>query len=464
MKHKVKLLKEWKGHAIGTVLEVDAESYKELKDGEMAEDVKEPEKSAGDFAAIQKGMIEKATGAAVEAVEAKLKELASDSTKMIHISVKDRSDDDPCHGYLPGNTKSLKDISPQEVNYAFGNFAADVLHATKGREPERLMKSRERSEGVLRKAAGDGMIVSSDTDGGYLIFSAASQMIQTAALENAIVRPRARKISMATQLLRLPYLRDVSHSSGTVYGGINVFFDDELDSYTASKPKLAQIELKLKKITALGYVSDEWVKWSPVTMGSWLIPKFGEAIGFKEDLTFLAGPGGAQPLGLLNSPSSISIALETDQDAGTFVTENSAAMYARLRVKNDGAVCWLMNRSVFPQLPMFNITAGTGGSPVFVNNVAGKPGQTLWGYPIVYTEKVPALGTLGCITLADMSDYLIADDQSGPEVAQSIHLKFEYGQTAFRLTKYIDGQNETDTAFQGVYGDTLSPVVKLAAS
>ncbi|MFA5401672.1 MAG: phage major capsid protein, partial [Dehalococcoidia bacterium] len=88
----------------------------------------------------------------------------------------------------------------------------------------------------------------------------------------------------------------------------------------------------------------------------------------------------------------------------------------------------------------------------------------LWGYPIVWTEKVPALGTAGCVLLTDFSDYTIADDQSGPEIAQSIHLKFDLGQTAFRMTKYIDGQNESATAMTPTYGSTLSPVVEFKAT
>jgi HK97 family phage major capsid protein len=146
------------------------------------------------------------------------------------------------------------------------------------------------------------------------------------------------------------------------------------------------------------------------------------------------------------------------------VLENSTAMFARLRVKKESSVRWIMNRTVFPQLPLFNITAGTGGAPVFTNNVAGSPGQALWGYPIVWTEKVPALGTAGCVILADLSDYAVADDQSGPEIAQSIHLKFDLGQTAFRIVKYIDGQNESASAVTPAYGDTLTPVVEFKAT
>lgn len=462
MKKKIKLLKEYEGHEAGSLLEVDEATYKELIDEGIGEAIKEEDEKSY-TKSMQKALIDNATKAAVEAVQAELRNMAGDGSKMIHISVKDRSDDDPCHGYLPGNSKELKDLTPQEINYAFGNFAADVLRATKGREPERLMKSRERSEQMIKKAAGDGLIVSSDQDGGYLIFSAASRMIQTASLEQAIIRPQASKVSMSTQILRMPYLRDTTHSSGMVYGGIQVYFDDELDQYTASKPKLASIEMKLKKMTALGFVSDEWVKWSPVTLGSFLVPKFGEAIGFKEDVAGINGKGGGQPLGILQSGCKIEVAKEEGQDPNTFVLENSTKMLARLRVKKDSAVCWLMNRTVLPQLPLFNISVGTGGTAVFTNNVSGKPGQALWGYPIVWTEKVPAIGTAGAVTLVDLSDYLLADDQSGPEIAQSIHLKFDYGQTAFRLTKYIDGQNETDTAFTPMNGDPLSPVVTLAA-
>ncbi len=465
MKKKVKLSKEWNGHAAGSVLEVDADTFAEIIEAKAGVEVKDEDEKgfAAMIAASQKAIVDKATDAAVKAVETKLREFASDESKMIHIQVKDRSDDDPTFGFLPGNTKSVKDLSRDEINFAFGRFATDVMRAANGRESETLMKCRERSQKMITKAAGDGMIVGSDQEGGYLIFSAASQMLQTAALEASVVRPRANRVTMSTQLLQLPYLRDQTHATGTVYGGIQVYFDDELGQYTSSKPKLARIELKLKKMTALGFASDEWIKWSPVTLGSWLIPKFGEAIGWKEDLVFLNGPGGAQPLGILNAPCKIQQAKETGQTASTFVLENSTNMFARLKVRQEGKVAWLMNRTVFPQLPLFNVTAGTGGAPVFVNNVGDKPGQRLWGYPIIWTEKVPALGTAGAVSLVDFSDYLIADDQSGPEVAQSIHLKFDYGQTAFRLTKYIDGQNETDAAHQPYKGSTVSPVVTLAA-
>lgn len=467
MKKQIKLLEKWKIHSSGTVLEVDAKTAKELIDAGTAEAyTDEAEKSAEDLEAVQKSMNDKAVGAAVEAVTKMFEKMPEAVSKMHHVSTKDLSDQDPTFGYLPGCTKSAKELTKEEVHYAFGRFAAEVQKAGRdnGREPELLSKCRERSANMVTKAAGDGQIVNSDVDGGYLIFSAASMMLQTAALEESIVRPRASHVTMSTQLLNLPYLRDTDHSTGTVYGGIQVYFDDELQQYTSSKPTLAKLEMKLKKITALGFASDEWIKWSPVTLGSWLIPKFGEAMGWKEDVVFINGKGGSQPLGLLQANCKINIDRETGQKASTFVLENSTAMFSRLRIRKTGSVAWLMNQTMFPQLPLFNVAVGTGGAAVFTNNVGDAPGQKLWGYPILWTEKVPALGTAGMANLIDFSDYLIADDQTGPEIAQSIHLKFDYGQTAFRLTKYIDGQNETDKPFTPLYGSTLSPVVSFRAT
>ena len=473
---KVKLTSKWMGHAAGTELDCDEETAaKILKDkagqeiAEEDEDEEDAGKGKGKKSFDQAAVIKSASDAAVKAIEAQLADKTSAVSKMIHIdTVKDNSDADPTFGYLPGNTKTIKQLSKDEVNYAFGKFAKDVAScANGGHESESLIKCRERSRNMVTKAAGDGMVVGSDQEGGYLIFSAASQMLATATLENAVVRPAANRVTMSTQLLQLPYLRDETHVSGYVYGGIATYFDDELSQYTESKPKLGRLEFKLKKLTALGFASDEWIKWSPVTLGSWLIPRFGEAIAWKEDLVFLNGKGGGQPLGILNSGAAISISGEPNQDASSFVLKNTTKMFARLRVTRDSAVVWLMNRNVFPQLPQMNVVVGTAGAPVFTtglsNTAQDKPGQALWGYPIRYTEKIPALGTAGCVTLTDLSDYTIADDQTGPEIAQSIHLKFDYGQTAFRLTKYIDGQNVTPVAFQPLYGDTLSPVVKLAA-
>lgn len=254
---KLKITKSWMGHAVGTILEVDEKTAKLIIDekaGEMHE-----EKAAHDQSTIDKGIQETASKAAIAAVQDEFQKMAKGESKMLHISVKDCSDEDPTFGYLPGNSRSVKELSKDEVNFAFGCFAKDVKSATEnaGQMSQKLMKCKQRSEALVNKAAGDGMLAGDDESGGYLIFSAASALIQNNSLADAVVRPRANRVTMGTQLLRIPYLRDTDHSTGTVYGGIKVYMDDENAAGTESKPKLEQLEFKLKKMTAMGYASEE---------------------------------------------------------------------------------------------------------------------------------------------------------------------------------------------------------------
>jgi HK97 family phage major capsid protein len=64
---------------------------------------------------------------------------------------------------------------------------------------------------------------------------------------------------------------------------------------------------------------------------------------------------------------------------------------------------------------------------------------TLLGLPIRFTEKVPALGTTGCLSLIDPTQYGTADRQ-GLEVGISEHFLFDTDQIAFRFKIRNDGQ------------------------
>ena len=139
----------------------------------------------------------------------------------------------------------------------------------------------------------------------------------------------------------------------------------------------------------------------------------------------------------------------------------------KLRGINESKVRWLINKTAFPELTGLTVTEGTGGSAIFTTNILGAPGQSLLGYPIIYTDLCPVVGDAKDIVLADFADYVIADDTQGADIAQSIHLKFDYGQNTYRITKFIDGQNIRQKAFTphkaGATAVTdRSTVVKLA--
>ena len=82
--------------------------------------------------------------------------------------------------------------------------------------------------------------------------------------------------------------------------------------------------------------------------------------------------------------------------------------------------------------------------------------------PILHTEQCKAIGTVGDLILADLSHYLVVTHRSGIEVASSIHLKFDYAQTAWRMITYIGGQIMASQVWKDAQGIESAPVVTLA--
>lgn len=473
MKKRIKLLQVWKDHtdkehAIGTVLLVDETTAKELLNGDnpIACSYTEAEEQAEKDAAEARR--EELRGALRTELKEILPQLNSDGRLgTVAITVHEKADDDPVGGYLPERRKEA--WTADEVEYAFGLFAMDVRNAKQsGQYSDRMVAARERAAKQVEKGIKDGTIAKDviatdiDSDGGFLIPTEIARTINVGALEASKVRPSASKLSLGTNALEMPIVEDYDRSSGLVYGGIILYWTGEEETLTESKPKFGAVRVQLHKLTGLAKVTGEMLRWSAVSVGSWLMPMFTNGIGWKEDGAFISGNGSGMPLGVLNAPNLISVAKETGQTADTIVTENVLKMYSR---HLTGTGMFIANRTAFPQLAVMKIDVGTGGAPLWLpmNSIAGQPHQTLMGLPLEYSERVPVLGDEGDIGLFDFRRYVVADDRKGPEVAQSIHLDFDSDKTAFRFIKYVGGMPMDKKAVTPEKGDTLSPFVVVAA-
>jgi len=88
---------------------------------------------------------------------------------------------------------------------------------------------------------------------------------------------------------------------------------------------------------------------------------------------------------------------------------------------------------------------------------------TLFGRPVVPIEQCSALGSVGDIILADLSQYLLID-KGGINAASSIHVRFLYDESVFRFIYRVDGQPIWNKPLQPYKGSgTLSPYVALQA-
>jgi HK97 family phage major capsid protein len=358
-------------------------------------------------------------------------------------------------GYRPATQSDRlpqTEIKPKVDNDGFEKMA-DFFTAAWGETISR--KGVDARLKALNESSGD--------QGGFLVPEQFRAELLRLALEASVVRGRATVIPMGGQTIRMPTVRDTSHSS-TVYGGISGQWVAEAGSVsgTTNEPTFGQVALTAKKLTGYTRVSNELMADSAIALEAALRTMFSEGIAYFEDDAFIAGSGAGQPVGVLNAAALVSVAKETGQAATTVVWENIIKMFSRMHPASLGRAVWYCNPDILPQLATMSLTVGTGGAPVWLaNGVNGAP-PTLLGRPIIYTEKAETLGTAGDIVFSDFSKYLIGDRQA-LEITSSMHDRFTNDQTTWRFIHRVDGRPWIDSAITPRNGsNTLSPFVALA--
>ena len=298
--------------------------------------------------------------------------------------------------------------------------------------------------------------------GGFLVPEEFRAELLSLALEQAVVRPRAMVIPIAQNNIRIPAIRDTSHAS-TVFGGVRAYWTPESGSQTASEPTFAQVSLTAKKLTGYTTASNELLADSAIALSALLGRMFPEALAYFEDDAFINGDGAGEPLGILNADALITVTKETGQAATTLVAENLDKMYSRMLPSSVGNAVWIAHPDTFPQLASLSRAVGTGGSAIWVSNISDGPPSSIYGRPLIFSEKAQTLGTAGDIYFVDLSYYVIADRQA-VTMAASEHVRFTNDEMVWRFVERIDGRPWIDSALTPRNGsNTLSPFVNLAA-
>lgn len=302
------------------------------------------------------------------------------------------------------------------------------------------------------------------SEGGFLIPETLRSELLAVALEQSVVRQRARVIPMET--LRVPFPAiDATSNVSSVYGGVIGYWTEEGAALQASQAAFSRIVLDAKKLTAYTEVPNELISDSAISFQAFLDQIFPEALNFYEDLAFLKGTGVGEPLGALAAGNGaiVQVAKEANQAADTIVWENIVKMYARMLPGSLDRAVWIVSPDTFPELATMALSVGTGGSAIWLNNGVAGPPMTILGRPVIVTEKAPGLlGDLGDISFVDFGFYLIGDRQVMSAMS-SPHFKFQNDQTAYRIIQRVDGKPWLQSAVTPQNnGATLSPFVQLA--
>jgi len=317
----------------------------------------------------------------------------------------------------------------------------------------------EKTYGTVRTKA--ALAEGSGSTGGYLVPPEFYQGIMAVVAEQTFFRKRAFVQPMASATLQFPYLDVTTVQSAGVspfFGGVQMAWTEEAQNRTETEPQFKMMELKAHELSGYAVSSNVLLQDAGIGLEKFLVTLFGQAVGWFEEYAFLQGNGVGKPLGVLNCPAAVSV---TRNAANSVKFVDVATMLSKLLPASQRRAVWVIHPYVLAQLVQL---ADSGGRIIWVPNNGGLqdpvPG-TLFGLPVITTEKVPPLGTKGDCMLLDPQLYVIGDRMQ-IEIAASEHVNFLKNQMTWRVVERVDGQPWLDKAITlQDTSSTVSPFVIL---
>lgn len=317
--------------------------------------------------------------------------------------------------------------------------------------------------GYIQKTLPTGMNETVGGDGGFLIPPEFSNQLLMRTYANDLLSRTTMFPLTTSNNMRIPAINETSRADGSRFGGVQAYWRAEAGSVTNTKPNFELVNLQLNSLMLVVRMTDEVLQDSGA-IETYVNLVADQELAFKIGDSIVNGDGVSKPLGLLNSPSKISISKESGQAAKTIVAANVLKMMARLHLSCWPNAVWLIDQSIIPQLSQ--MTIGTAGSQMVVymppGGLSALPYATLMGKPVIPVEFCKQLGTEGDIILTDLATHLSAT-KGGMMTASSIHVYFLTDEQAFRFIMRLDARNWWLTALTPKSGgDSQSNIITLA--
>ena len=331
----------------------------------------------------------------------------------------------------------------EKIFPAFGDFIKSVVN-----RDAKLIEYREK---VLS--------MGSDPDGGYLVPEDFKADLLKVASEDGIIRPFATVLpagSSPDTAVNIPVLNQAGAAEKDFFSGVWFTWCEEGADKTNKEISIDSVKLEPHEYNAYAVLTDKLIRNAPV-METYVRQVYSRAQIAFEDYYFLRGTGVNQPLGIIPSPAYI----QTNRAVA------GAIAYADIlqimgQILPGCSPMWVISRSAFASV--VGLADGAGNS-IFIQGDATKgTSDRLFGYPIKWTFRAPALGAVGDISLVDASYYLIKDG-FGPAFDFSKHVYFLKNQSVLKMFGNVDGQpwlNGTITAEDAA--TEVSPFVGLRAA
>lgn len=359
------------------------------------------------------------------------------------------------------NPPAVPSVEVKEKKWnTFGNQLQAIRNAA---APGGIIDNRLLEGLMVKNATATGLNETINSDGGFMVDEQFVSELLTRTYETSILADMAKKIPIGPNAngISVNGVDETSRTNGSRWGGVQAYWASEAQTVTASKPKFRKLEMKLDKLFALCYATDELLS-DAVALDAVIRQAFQEEMAFKLDDAIISGNGSGLPMGILKAKALVTADKDAGQANGTITHTNINSMWGRLWARSRNNSAWFINQDCETQLNNMTITVGTGGQLSKFSEEYSEKG-TIKGRPVITIEQCSSLGTVGDIVLADMSQYMIIE-KGGITPATSVHVRFLYDEQVFRFTYRVNGMpiwNAALTPFKG--SNTLSPYVALAA-
>lgn len=378
------------------------------------------------------------------------------------------------HDHHPANLRITPGEQEADRTKGFADFIKQVImvgcpNVCPGKQAEANERLVTVYKSSLHSWERKDLTEGSGTTGGYTVAPLYARELLQLAAEESIVRPYANVKTLPAREAYYPMLNQTFTPSGgasAYYGGVSMTWTGEAQARPATEPNFKQVHVVTHELAGLCKISRTLMSDSMIAMESELKALFAGAIAYAEDIAFLNGDGNAKPRGVLQAAATITY--PTRATANLFKLADAANMMGAMMPQSRPKAVWVMVNNLFSQLVQLQ---DASGRVTYVPNVGTGYGEAnlamgqllLFGRPVLFTERLPAVGTVGDVLLADFSKYIVADTGT-LEIAASDQYAFNTNQITFRIIQRVDGQPQLDAPFTQQDGSTqISPFVILHA-
>jgi HK97 family phage major capsid protein len=356
--------------------------------------------------------------------KAELKELQTNYSEIVVDRIIKKFNDTDPSTFRKSVTLGASEDPDFDKNFSIAKYMRGAMYA------QWDDASFEKSEYTkLHKALAEGQ----GSAGGFLVPEQYTQQIIPLLQARAIVRNAGATVyPMSTDTLHLPRQ---TGASGTSWGQENTTFSED------TNPTFANNQLVLKKLKSLLYVANELIEDASPSVDALITNDLVKSLALAEDLGFLIGTGGDQPLGLYRNPDVQSTTLGSG--AGAIITFDDIidAMQA-IDNQNGTYTGWAMNPRTLTSLRKIK---DSNGNSIYWKDPQGRLPDMLFGFPIYRTTQIAVNQTVGTNTNCS---YMILANWPEVAIGQKGELRLETSrtggdawtkdQTSFRAVRRVD--------------------------